>query len=134
VNQRTQPRSPSLTAAVPHDAARTHEAAPSGNGQRAPLIDAAQLAVLLGVSRDFIYEHADELGALRLGSGPRARLRFDLDAALSRYGSERSQTHTANGGGDSDAMPARRSGKRRDGLPQPGSILPIRPRRKAGAR
>lgn len=42
------------------------------------LVDAARVAAYLGVSRDYVYEHAGELGARRLGSGPRARLRFDL--------------------------------------------------------
>jgi len=40
------------------------------------LVDAASVAEHLGVSRDYVYEHADDLGARRLGSGPRARLRF----------------------------------------------------------
>jgi hypothetical protein len=41
------------------------------------LVDAAAIARQFGVSRDFVYQHADELGAVRLGSGPKARLRFD---------------------------------------------------------
>ena len=45
------------------------------------LVDARQLAQGLGVSLDFVYSHAGELGAMRLGSGPRARIRFDLDRA-----------------------------------------------------
>jgi hypothetical protein len=48
-------------------------------GQRlgAELVDAAAIAHLFGVSRDSVYQHADELGAVRLGDGPKARLRFD---------------------------------------------------------
>jgi hypothetical protein len=42
------------------------------------IVDARGVAETYGVSRDFVYAHADELGAIRLGSGPRARLRFDL--------------------------------------------------------
>lgn len=41
------------------------------------LIDATEIARRFGVSRDFIYDHADDLGAVRLGNGPKARLRFD---------------------------------------------------------
>jgi len=48
----------------------------------ARLLDAAHLAELLGVSRATIYEHADALGAVRLGDGPRGRLRFDVETAL----------------------------------------------------
>lgn len=43
-------------------------------------IDAAQVARRFSLSRDYVYEHADELGAVRLGDGPRARLRFDVQA------------------------------------------------------
>jgi hypothetical protein len=45
------------------------------------LVDARQLALDLGVSLDYVYAHATELGAMRLGSGPKARIRFDLDRA-----------------------------------------------------
>ena len=38
------------------------------------------MAQLLNVGVSFVYEHADELGAIRLGSRPRARLRFRLEA------------------------------------------------------
>ena len=41
------------------------------------LLDAAALARRLGTNRSWVYEHQRELGAVRLGSGPRARLRFD---------------------------------------------------------
>ncbi len=43
----------------------------------AELADAAEIARRFGVSRDFVYDHADDLGAVRLGNGPKARLRFD---------------------------------------------------------
>ena len=35
------------------------------------LVDARALAEYLGVSVGYVYEHAAELGARRLGSGPR---------------------------------------------------------------
>jgi hypothetical protein len=44
-------------------------------------VDARELAEELGVSIDYVYAHATELGAMRLGSGPKARIRFDLDRA-----------------------------------------------------
>ena len=43
------------------------------------LIDVAELARRTGLSRTWIYEHARELGAIRLGDGPKARLRFNPD-------------------------------------------------------
>jgi len=41
-----------------------------------PLVDAAEIARLHGKTRTWVYEHAGELGAVRLGSGPRPRLAF----------------------------------------------------------
>jgi hypothetical protein len=40
-------------------------------------VDAARVAELLGVEREWVYAHARQLGAIRLG-GPQGRLRFDL--------------------------------------------------------
>jgi hypothetical protein len=45
------------------------------------LVDAQTLASELRVSRQWIYEHRDKLGAIRIGDGPKARLRFDVDTA-----------------------------------------------------
>lgn len=59
------------------------------------LLDAAEVAERFGVSAEWVRDHADDLGAVRLGDGPRPRLRFDADAvreALSaRSGSGRSE-------------------------------------------
>jgi hypothetical protein len=43
----------------------------------AELVDATEIARRFGVSRDFVYDHANDFGAVRLGDGPKARLRFD---------------------------------------------------------
>jgi len=50
---------------------------------RAParLVDAAALADALGVERAWVYAHAAELHAVRLG-GEHGRLRFDIDLVL----------------------------------------------------
>ena len=50
---------------------------PSATG----LVDARDLAEQLGVARDWVYANADRLGGVRLGNGPRARLRFDVEQA-----------------------------------------------------
>ncbi len=47
-----------------------------GRSQPEPLVDAAEIARLHGKTRSWVYEHAGELGAVRLGSGPRPRLAF----------------------------------------------------------
>ena len=44
-------------------------------------VDAATLAEMLGVDRDWVYANARKLGAVRLGDGPKARLRFDVARA-----------------------------------------------------
>jgi hypothetical protein len=46
-------------------------------GADASLIDATEVAKRYGVTRYYVYAHAAELGAVRMGDGPRARLRFD---------------------------------------------------------
>jgi hypothetical protein len=101
-----------------------------------PLVDATELARLLGVSRAFIYEHADALGAMRLGTGKKARLRFDPVAtreALTCIGSRGAPAQTASNGGDSAQARARSGGRRPLHRPLPGQILPLRPRtRKVG--
>lgn len=88
------------------------------------LVDAAQVAAMLGVSRWWVYDHADELGAVRLGHGLRPRLRFDLErvaeAVTSRSGSARSDT-PANPG--QERKPARRRRPRSGTGP---ALLPIR--------
>lgn len=45
------------------------------------LLEPKELAAALQVSLDYIYAHAVDLGAMRLGDGPKARLRFDLQTA-----------------------------------------------------
>lgn len=132
-----QPTLDPLAAAVP-SVSRAPLADPQNPAREGlALVDAATLAAEWNVSRDWVYEHADELGALRLGNGPKARLRFDpiaARAALACYGSERSHSRNVSAGAVSELPTPRRSGKRADRSPQPGSILPIRPRRKAGDR
>ena len=48
-------------------------------------VDARELAEELDVSIDYVYAHATELGAMRLGSGPKARIRFELDRAREAF-------------------------------------------------
>jgi hypothetical protein len=52
-----------------------------GNG----LVDAAELARMLGVHRDWVYEQGERLGAIRLGDGLRPRLRFEVSRALESF-------------------------------------------------
>ncbi len=75
------------------------------------LVDAQTLADYLAVDRSYVYQHASELGARRLG-GPGGRLRFDLDHALA--------AHAAR---DEPAAAAPRRRPRRRATEHVGSIL-----------
>lgn len=58
-------------------------AAPASRPER---ITAEEVSRWWGVSRRWVYDHAEELGAQRLGSGRRPRLRFDPDEVAERLG------------------------------------------------
>jgi len=86
--------------------------------QRRELVDAAELARRFGIERSWVYSHAIELGAVKLGSGSKPRLRFDPEVAAQVL---------ARAGERPEADPPARSGKRAS---QPRSskaqLLPIR--------
>lgn len=46
---------------------------------------ARQVAAHYGVTLGFVYQHADELGCVRLGGGRRARIRFDPRIVRERW-------------------------------------------------
>lgn len=59
--------------------------------QKRELVDAAELARRFGIERSWVYSHAIELGAVKLGNGAKPRLRFDPQIAaraLRRMGEE----------------------------------------------
>jgi len=87
----------------------------------ARVLDAAQVAVLLGRERHWVYEHAGELGAFRYGDGPRARLGFDL-IAVERWMRERQVRGRAQPA-SSRRRQQRRPANAADGIPYdvPGS-------------
>jgi len=90
------------------------------------LVDAATVADKLGVSRAFIYDHAQELGVIRLGSGEKARLRFDLERVLAAVGA--AQTNDARPPRPTTcARTKRRTETTASGLP----LLPIKERTNA---
>jgi hypothetical protein len=91
--------------------------------QQRELVDAAELARRLGIERSWVYAHAIELGAVKLGSGPKPRLRFDPQIAARVM---------RRVGGDAATDPPARSGKR-PGQPSASGgsgaqLLPIRGR------
>lgn len=84
------------------------------------LLDAAELAEELNVSTAFVYRHATRLGARRLGTGPKARLRFDLQRARSALTDSRVSTPSPAG----PPVDVPRAARRKTAPP------PIRPRTK----
>jgi hypothetical protein len=59
------------------------------------LLDAAAVALRYGLSRDWVYEHADELGVIRLGAGRRPRLRFDPERVSTALAAARGKSVAA---------------------------------------
>lgn len=85
------------------------------------LIDAAEVARRLGCSRDHVYAHSDELGAVRVGVGPRPRLRFDPATVNERLGAASRTGRDAESSAKSERPRRRRSSRRPE-----GELLPIR--------
>jgi hypothetical protein len=80
-------------------------------------IDAAEVARWLSFSRDYVYRHADELGAIRVGDGPRPRLRFDPVTVRERF--TRDEVRDAGSG---PPRKARRTVRSRGQVP----LLPVK--------
>jgi hypothetical protein len=106
-----------LDALADRIAARVNTNTASASG----MVDAATLAAHLGVARSYVYAHADELGAVRLG-GPRGRLRFALPVA----DTARHQRQSADVGRP-EQRPTTPRRRRRTAQPHVGSILKVRP-------
>ncbi len=77
------------------------------------LVDPAELARYLNVSRDYVYAHADALGAVRLGHGSRPLLRFNLAHVLEQLRVANSRDAVRQRG----SMNAVRRGREADLLP-----------------
>jgi hypothetical protein len=97
------------------------------------LLDARELASALGVSRDWVYEHAGELGVITLGDGPRPRMRFDPDVASLAFAARRRRIpEGASPSGDEHARPTRR--RRSPVSESTVPLLPVRTRKLRCAR
>jgi hypothetical protein len=86
------------------------------------LLTAAEVARRFGVSPEWVRENADRLGALRLGNGPRPRLRFDPERVA-----EALSARSVRGRSDAPDRPAGRvcgrPGRRRSG--SRAGLLPV---------
>ncbi len=68
---------------------RVAELLTAGRGDGPALIDAAEVARRYGVTRSWAYDHAAQLGAVRLGNGTRPRLRFHPERVAQALAAER---------------------------------------------
>lgn len=80
-------------------------------------ITAQELARSWGVDRRWVYEHADELGARRLGSGLRPRLRFDPDEVAERLGRPAGAASGWSEAGSLSAQPRGNVGRQAESRP-----------------
>jgi hypothetical protein len=102
-------------------AERVVELLQASSASRDVLIDATEVARRFGVDRGWVYAHARDLGAVRLGDGRRPRLRFDpstVATALTRAAPTKDQT--------SNPVP---TSPRRRATPREANLLPIGPKR-----
>jgi hypothetical protein len=58
-----------------------HQPPPASSPPAPAWMTAKELAQHLKLNPAYIYEHAEQLGAIRTGSGPKARIRFDPHTA-----------------------------------------------------
>ncbi len=70
--------------AVAQRVAELLAARPPAQPHQSRLLSATELAKELGVERSWVYEHAIELGGIRIGDGPRPRLRFPSEELQGR--------------------------------------------------
>ena len=82
------------------------------------LLTVAAVSQEFGVSTDWVYANAGRLGAIRLGSGPRARLRFDRATIADRIAKVAS-----HGARDRSSQRGKRRRGTREGAG--GDLLPI---------
>ena len=86
--------------------------------QQRELVDASELARRLGIERSWVYSHAIELGAVKLGQGKKPRLRFDPEIAA------RFLQKVGEGPAAPPARSGERAGQSRRG---DGSVVPLLP-------
>jgi hypothetical protein len=82
------------------------------DGKEPKMISAEEVSRRWGVGRRWVYNHSEQLGALRLGDGRRPRLRFDPVEVAERLGAPRSK----GAGPDRPRLTAMRANPHSDSL------------------
>src|SRR4051812_34637947 len=88
----------------------------AGPGAAARVLSVREVSRLLGRSPPWVYAHAMELGAIRMGTGPKARMGFDL-ASIEQWKLE-NQIEAPGGRG----APSRR--RRRNAVSRGANLIP----------
>lgn len=86
-------------------------------------LSASEVGTMLGINRDAVYRRANELGARRIGSGPKARLRFKAESV------EEELAACSVSRGSEDPKPPPRQGsrpRRTIANDHPVTLLPVR--------
>lgn len=96
------------------------------------LVDARTLARMFGMSVSSVHEHADELGAVRLGVGARPLVRFEVEQARAAWTRRvlGGQSHDSEPPVDAAELGARRRGRNAAARPAAG-LLPVKDRHAA---
>lgn len=98
---------------------------------RTGFVAAKVVADTIGMSADWVREHAEDLGGRRMGNGPKSRWRFDLAEAVSRFDAAAARSDGERSPAPDPAPPQARR-RRRTPAPSGGSpLLPIRGAREA---
>lgn len=107
------------------DLMRDEQAPASGE-----MVDAAEIARRFGVTRSWVYEHRQDLGAVELGTGKRPRLRFDPERVSEMLACARDRQPPVSKSPAKPAdSPVRRRPGARAGARSGSDLLPIRGRR-----
>ena len=100
-------------------------------GEPVGMVTVAQFAAYYKLNPAWVYEHADELGATRIGSGPKARIRIDFQIAKAALAQHRASRTPA----PADAKPRRPRRRPETDLYSPDApLLESRPRQILGVR
>jgi hypothetical protein len=120
---------PRIAAELAPELARAMRELANAQPQRDEWLSAGETADRFALTTDWLYRHADKLGALRLGDGPKARLRFSpakieqvLSARPPGNGSEPAEAPPPA------AKPPRPHPKHRAGADRVPQLLPYRRR------
>jgi hypothetical protein len=97
----------------------------AGVGETPRLLTVAEVAAVLHVEAGWVYDHAESLGAFRLGSGSRSPIRFEARTVAARV---RALAEGANFDLQELQPDAKQRKARKKRVARSAGLLPVRPR------